>query len=193
MLRPTLSPASTRAVLAIALCLVAASTSQAQLAVGTAVGQDTPSVAPTAAAVPSLRFLARLHAPLQAPVTVHDGLIVFHARDGGTLAGPALHGVLESPTGDWVRVLPDGTMRVDVRASARLDDGAPLYITYGGVLAKPDAASWQRFLDGERIEAPDWHYVVTPNFETASSATAGSTACRRWASSSPSRPARTPR
>lgn len=157
-----------RSAVALVLCLAAVANSNAQSNRGAAAPQAAIAVVPAQAAVPTLRFLARLHAPLQAPDQVHDGLIVFNAREGGTLEGPALRGVLKSPAGDWVRVLPDGTLRIDVRVSARLDDGVPLYITYGGVLAKPDAASWQRFFAGERIEAPAWHYVVAPNFETAS-------------------------
>jgi hypothetical protein len=59
-------------------------------------------------------------------------------------------------------------MRIDVRMTARLDDGELLYVTYGGVLRKPDDASWARFMAGEKISAPQWYYVVTPQFETIS-------------------------
>jgi len=41
-------------------------------------------------------------------------------------------------------------------------------MTYGGVLAKPSAESWQRFLGGDPINAPAWHYVIAPTFETGS-------------------------
>jgi hypothetical protein len=67
-----------------------------------------------------------------------------------------------------VRVLPNGNMRVDVRLTAKLDDGEFLYVTYGGVLKRPSAESWTRFLRGERIAALEWYCVVAPTFETQS-------------------------
>jgi hypothetical protein len=96
------------------------------------------------------------------------GLLVFHTRDGGTIEGPAIHATLEQPAGDWVRMLPDGSMRIDVRLLLKLEDGNTALMTYGGVLAKPDADTWKRFLAGEEITAPAWHYVIAPTFETGS-------------------------
>lgn len=112
-------------------------------------------------------YLATLYAPLHAPQPVNTNLLIFHPRDGGTLTG-RLNGKLISPTGDWVRVLPDGNMRIDVRLTAELDDGSLAYITYGGVLRKPDEASWSDFLAGKKITTPNWYYVIAPNFETTS-------------------------
>ncbi|WP_395347019.1 DUF3237 domain-containing protein [Variovorax sp. UC122_21] len=126
--------------------------------------------APAGGALPPLRteFLATLIAPLHAPQAPSANLLVFSpSRAGGTLRGRINAEVID-PTGDWVRVMPNGSMRIDVRMMARLDDGELLYVTYGGVLRKPDEASWSRFMAGERIDAPRWYYVVTPQFETAS-------------------------
>ena len=112
-------------------------------------------------------FLATLFAPLNAPQSPNANLLVFFPRPGGTLRGRINAEVID-PTGDWVRIMPNGSMRIDVRMTARLDDGELLYVTYGGVLRKPDDASWARFMAGEKISAPQWYYVVTPLFETAS-------------------------
>jgi hypothetical protein len=60
-------------------------------------------------------------------------------------------------------------MRIDVRLLIKLDDGDTALMTYGGVLAKPSSQSWKRFLSGDRIDAPLWHYVIAPTFETGSS------------------------
>ena len=125
-------------------------------------------IAPSPAAVPSLHVLMRLHTPLFAPTPVHPQLLLFHPREGGTAAGPRIRAGLEQPGGDWVRSLPDGSLRIDVRLLLRLDDGGSALMSYGGVLAKPDAPSWQRFLEGSLIEAPLWHYVIAPVFETGS-------------------------
>jgi hypothetical protein len=113
-------------------------------------------------------FLMRLHAPLAAPDQLTSTLLVFHPRDGGTVEGPGLHGTIISPTGDWVRVMPNGNMKIDVRMTLRMDNGDLVFMSYGGILKKPDAASWQRFTSGEAIRAPEWYYVITPVFETAS-------------------------
>lgn len=113
------------------------------------------------------QYLATLYAPLHAPQPANTNLLIFHPRDGGTLTG-RLNGKLISPAGDWVRVLPDGNMRIDVRLTAELDDGSLAYITYGGVLRKPDEASWAEFLGGKKITSPSWYYVITPTFETTS-------------------------
>ncbi|HEV8696013.1 MAG TPA: DUF3237 domain-containing protein [Lysobacter sp.] len=123
---------------------------------------DTPHAPPI-----ETEYLATLFAPLYPPQAANQNLLIFHPRGGGTLAG-RINGKLLPPGGDWVRVMPDGTMRIDVRLSAELDDGSVLYVTYGGVLRKPDEETWKRFLGGQKIEAPQWYYVITPNFETAS-------------------------
>jgi hypothetical protein len=128
---------------------------------------STAQSAPAQATSIETEYLATLYAPLYPPQAVNRNLLIFHPRDGGTLSG-RITAKLLAPAGDWVRVMPDGTMRIDVRMSAELDDGSPLYITYGGVLRKPDAASWARFQQGEKIAAPLWYYIITPNFETTS-------------------------
>jgi hypothetical protein len=112
-------------------------------------------------------FLASLHAPLYLPLSANANLLIFHPKAGGTLRGRINAEVID-PTGDWVRVMPNGSMRIDVRLTAKLDDGELLYVTYGGVLKKPDEASWSRFLAGEKIDSPQWYYVITPQFETTS-------------------------
>jgi hypothetical protein len=112
-------------------------------------------------------YIATLSTPLEAPQAIGSGLLVFHPRPGGRLDGSIRAEVLP-PSGDWVRVMPNGSMRIDVRLTARLDDGELLYMTYGGILKKPDADSWDRFMKGEKIVSPQWYYVVTPNFETSS-------------------------
>lgn len=125
-------------------------------------------IVPVAAATPALHFLMRLYTPLFAPTPVHEQLLVFHPREGGSVEGPRIRGTLEQPGGDWVRTLADGSLRIDVRLLIRLDDGCAALMSYGGVLAKPDEESWQGFLAGALIEAPLWHYVVAPTFETGS-------------------------
>jgi len=115
----------------------------------------------------STEYIATMYAPLNAPQAANSNLLIFHPKDGGWFDG-AIKAQLMNPAGDWVRVMPNGSMRIDVRLTAKLDDGELLYVTYGGVLRKPDAASWERFMKGEKISAPSWYYVITTVFETVS-------------------------
>ena len=121
---------------------------------------------PTRSAI-STEYLATLVTPLNAPQAANANLLIFYPKDGGRFDG-AIKAQLMNPAGDWVRVMPNGSMRIDVRLTAKLDDGELLYVTYNGVLKKPDAASWDRFMKGEKIAAPEWYYVITPTFETLS-------------------------
>ncbi len=51
----------------------------------------------------------------------------------GSFAGPKLAGkVADAAAGDWVIVRPDGTLVLDVRIVLVTDDGATIYMTYGG-------------------------------------------------------------
>lgn len=125
---------------------------------------------PASPDAPQIRteYAMRLHAPLFAPHAVGRELLIFHPKDGGYLSGPGLQGKVINPSGDWVRVLPNGNMKIDVRLTLKMDDGELVYMTYGGILKAPDPASWSRFMSGKKINAPEWYYVITPSFETTS-------------------------
>jgi hypothetical protein len=51
--------------------------------------------------------------------------------DGGWVKGSKLNGTPLAPAADWLRVMPGGSLRLDVRGTIRTDDGALIYITYG--------------------------------------------------------------
>lgn len=64
------------------------------------------------------------------------------------------------------------------------------YVSNGGVITKPSGESWKRFMTGDKIVAPEWHYVVTPTFETGSATYGWLNDCRQSESLSRSRPVR---
>jgi hypothetical protein len=62
----------------------------------------------------------------------------------GRFEGQRLKGDVLAPSGDWVRLAADGSMRLDVRMLLRTDDGADILMTYGGVSADGGATSGMR-------------------------------------------------
>jgi hypothetical protein len=82
--------------------------------------------------------------------------------------GPKINGTLLSPGGDWLRTMPSGVFRLDVRATCRTDDGADIYVSYNGVI-QYSAESAERLAKGEVLTDKDIPYFVTaPTFQTSS-------------------------
>ncbi len=52
---------------------------------------------------------------------------------GGSFEGPKLKGTVLPHGGDWVTMRPDGTYKLDVRATLETEDGAAIYVTYNGI------------------------------------------------------------
>ena len=63
----------------------------------------------------------------------------------GSFEGPSLRGEVIAPGGDWVTVAPNGTLRLDVRALWRTDDGADVLDTYTGIGVGLDIRATPRF------------------------------------------------
>ena len=62
----------------------------------------------------------------------HGNRLVLGAS-AGTFSGPRLRGTVVPPGGDWVTMGADGSVRIDVRALLRTDDGVNILMTYTGV------------------------------------------------------------
>ena len=60
-------------------------------------------------------YLMTVHAPLDAPQAIDQSLLVFNVQPGGSVDGPRIKGKLLAPGADWLRVMPSGVMRLDVR------------------------------------------------------------------------------
>ena len=114
----------------------------------------------------STEYLMTFYAPLQTQ-QIDANLSIFNVRDGGWVKGPKIKGTLLSPTADWLRTMPDGSFRADVRGTIKTDDGALIYITYGGVIDYPKD-SWERLMNGKLLTAEDFYFVTTPNLQTSS-------------------------
>ena len=71
---------------------------------------------------------------------------------GGTFSGPRLNGTVRDGGADWITQV-SGHSSLDVRITLDTDDGAIIYMTYKGIVARNDSGLYWR---------------VTPVFNTAS-------------------------
>ena len=113
-------------------------------------------------------YLMTFQAPLDPSSDINDSLSISNvSSSGGWAKGPRIKGTFVPPGGDWLRVMPSGAMRLDVRVTLKTDDGALIYITYNGIF-KESPAGKAKASRGEVLTARDVAYFVTaPTFETS--------------------------
>ena len=110
-------------------------------------------------------YLMTLHAPIAGPPRrIDETLTIFHS-DTGTVEGPRINGRILAPTADWLRAMPGGALRVDARMLIETDDGAQIYVQYGGVIAIAPA-DFARMAAGETLSADEMHFITAPVFQT---------------------------
>lgn len=93
---------------------------------------------------------------MELSLDVADQLDTGHTRiapvTGGTFSGPRLQGTVRDGGADWITQV-SGHSSLDVRITLDTDDGAIIYMTYKGIVARNDSGLYWR---------------VTPLFNTAS-------------------------
>ncbi len=115
----------------------------------------------------SAEYLMTMYLPTER-VAVDNALTVVNILPGGTVNGPKISGKVLPPGGDWVRVMPSGALRLDVRLTIETDDGALIYMTYGGVVVGSKETS-EALARGEVLGENGFPYfVTTPQFQTSS-------------------------
>lgn len=119
------------------------------------------TVAPLASA-----FLMSMEGDIAPPIPATPTLLVFNVL-AATLEGPRIRGKVVAPSGDWIRVQPNGNWRLDVRLTIETHDGAIVYCQYTGLL-RMDPGLAERIQSGEAIDGSDMYFRSTPYFETAS-------------------------
>lgn len=114
-------------------------------------------------------YLMTYLAPLDAPWPIDSSLLVINVKpSGGWAKGPTINGTFTPPGGDWLRVMPSGAMRLDVRATLKTDDGAMIHISYNGIM-QHSPASAEKMSKGEVLTTKDIPYFITaPTFQTSS-------------------------
>jgi uncharacterized protein DUF3237 len=111
--------------------------------------------------------LMSLHVPGGGPPHLIDSsLAVYRQGAEGWARGPRITGTILPPTGDWMRIMPSGSFRVDARMMIRCDDGALIYVSYGGVISV-SRENFERMSSGGLLTAQDMYFITTPVFQTA--------------------------
>ena len=88
---------------------------------------------------------------------------------GGWVKGPKINGTLIAPAADWLRAMPGGSLRLDVRATIRTDDGALIYLTYNGIISRSKEVA-ERLANGEVMTSADQYFITAPTMQTSSEA-----------------------
>jgi hypothetical protein len=104
------------------------------------------------------------------PRAVHLGSPFEHGRsvfpvEGGTISGGRVNGTVVGGA-DWVTWRDDGAMIIDVRITAKTDDGASIGLVYEG-LAHADDETMRRFRGRELLGADEVYTRTTIRFETS--------------------------
>jgi hypothetical protein len=110
-------------------------------------------------------YLGTLELQVASPQAVGQRM-VFNIP-GGTIKGPKISGTIVEPSGDWATPMPDGSLRLDVRATIKTDEGEFILIEYNGMIVAPKEVS-DRMMKGEEVTYKDEYFLSAPRFTTAS-------------------------
>jgi Protein of unknown function (DUF3237) len=108
---------------------------------------------PTTSTKVITEYLMTMHAPGGGTAhAVDSSLSIFFTGEGGSVHG--------------LRTMPSGSRRVDARVTLLTDDGATIFITYGGVLSVSEE-TFAEMRSGETMTSSDLYFIVTPTFQTS--------------------------
>lgn len=113
-------------------------------------------------------YLMTYVALLELPYAVDNSLVIVNVKPGGWAKGPKISGKFISPGADWLRVMPSGVLRLDVRATIKTDDDQLIYLSYNGII-QHSKESAEKLNNGELLTTKDIPYFITaPTFQTSS-------------------------
>lgn len=116
----------------------------------------------------STEYLMTLYVPLDAPQQIDNTLFIYTIPPGreGWAKGPKINGRIVAPAGDWIRIMPAGNARIDVRQTVKTDDGALIYISSNGIVSYTKE-SWNRLMKEEVITGEDHYLILAPTMQTS--------------------------
>jgi hypothetical protein len=106
-----------------------------------------------------------LETPLMSPGAPY-GMRAVVPCTAGKAKGTRINATVAGPGGDWALVGPDGFGRLDVRLQLQTDDGALLYVTYGGVMEMNEALVGALLTPGQATAFDDAYYRIQLRIET---------------------------
>jgi hypothetical protein len=112
-------------------------------------------------------YLMTVEAPLDPAFQPVGPRLIVNVPAGGSIHGPKINGTILTPAGDWLYVMPDGSLRLDVRLTVKTDDGELIFVEYGGVIFNTKEVM-DRFNKGEVITSKDEYFITAPRFTTGS-------------------------
>jgi hypothetical protein len=112
------------------------------------------------------RWLMTLRGAILAPTIVSPSFMVFNVLDA-QIESPRINASVLNPSGDWIRVQPNGNWKLDVRLLMKADDGSAIYTHYNGVL-RMFPGLLERIASGEEIPGEEIYFRSAPYFETTS-------------------------
>ena len=118
-------------------------------------------------ATPTLEFLARVRADVEAPQLLGQTLAGERRIvpiGGGEIEGPELRGRILPGGADWQVVGTDGTALLEARYTVLTHDGALVYVRNLGLRHGP-ADVLERIRAGEAVDPADYYFRSTPRFE----------------------------
>ncbi|EPG75444.1 PF11578 family protein [Leptospira fainei serovar Hurstbridge str. BUT 6] len=112
-------------------------------------------------------YLMSMHVPgAGAPHLIDSSLRIHRSSSDGRVHGPKISGTIVQPTADWLRICPDGTMRVDARVTIVTNDEAAIFVSYNGII-RISRGNFERMSQGETLTPKDMYFVIAPTFQTA--------------------------
>lgn len=109
------------------------------------------------------RWLGTMRGTIPQPAVISPSLMVFNVLEA-SIDSPRLKATLRGPSGDWVRIQPNGNWKLDVRLLMVTDDNVPIYIQYSGVL-RMQQGLMERIGSGEEIPGEQLYFRSAPYFE----------------------------
>jgi hypothetical protein len=118
-------------------------------------------------AAPTLEFLARVRADVDAPQLLGQTLLGERRVVpivGGEIEGPHLRGRILPGGSDWQVICADGTALLEARYNVLTDDGALVYVRNLGIRHGPPEVL-ERIQRGEAVDPAEDYFRSTPRFE----------------------------
>ncbi len=110
-------------------------------------------------------YLGTLKVATDPPQMVGPRLI-FNVKNC-TLQGAKINVTCVAPSADWIIVMPDGTLRPDIRATLKTNEGEFIFMESNGIIALSKDVT-DRVGKGETITSKDGYFMGAPRFTTTS-------------------------